>query len=288
MSAELYYEKVTAPDSEPVLWLYVLHGIFGAGRNWASVIRRVVRARPEWGALLVDLRQHGNSQGFPPPHTVAAAADDLEGLASRTGTLPSAILGHSFGGKVALLLAGGAGPAAAALRQVWVIDSTPEAREPAGSAWSMLHRLRSLPERFASRDDLVRALTADGLDAPIAQWMATNLEPAGDGYRWRFDLDALEALLLSFFETDAWQVVEQPREGLEVHLVKAEASRVLEGAALERSERAAVGGRTRVHRVAGGHWVNAENPDAVERLLVQLLPGEAELSQGTLPGPGGR
>jgi hypothetical protein len=27
-----------------------------------------------------------------------------------------------------------------------------------------------------------------------------------------------------------------------------------------------------VHRVAGGHWVNADNPAALEALLVQMLP----------------
>jgi esterase len=157
-----------------------------------------------------------------------------------------------------------------------VMDSTPEAREPGGSAWSMLNIVRSLPDRFPGRQALVDALVAHGMQQPVAQWMATNLEAGDDGtYRWRFDLDALEALLHSFFETDAWDVVESPREGLQVHLLKAEESSVLEGAALARAEAAAAGGaggRTVVHRVAGGHWVNAENPGAVQDLLIRLLP----------------
>jgi esterase len=269
----LSHEKLTASAVVPTRWLYVLHGIFGAGRNWASVIRRVVRARPEWGALLVDLRQHGASQNFPPPHTVAAAAADVAVLADRTGLPPAAVLGHSFGGKVALVLAAlSDSPAVARLGQVWVIDSTPEAREPAGSAWTMLNLLRQLPDTFASRDQLIDALVEHGLARPVARWMATNLEARGDGYRWRFDFDAVEALLRSFFETDAWPVVEAPPPGMEVHLVKAEASSVLAGPGLRRSEAAQANGRTFVHRVAGGHWVNAENPAAVEALLVRLLP----------------
>jgi esterase len=269
----LNYETVTAPDGEPSHWVYVLHGIYGAGRNWASVLRRIVRQRPEWGAVLIDLREHGASHDQPPPHTVQAAAADLVELAESTGLLPSAVLGHSFGGKVALLLAGLNAPAAQSLKQVWVVDSTPEAREPAGSAWTMLGLLRSMPARFNTRDELVEALVAHGMQRPVAQWMATNLEAGDDGtYGWRFDLDALEALLHSFFETDAWAVIEQPRTGLEVHLLKAEESSVLEGEALARAERATENGSAFVHRVAGGHWVNAENPKAVEDLLVQLLP----------------
>jgi pimeloyl-ACP methyl ester carboxylesterase len=270
----LHHEQVTA-NGEPTYWLYVLHGIFGTGRNWGSVARRVVRERPEWGALLIDLRQHGRSHGFPPPHTVEAAAADLGELALQTGHLPDAVLGHSFGGKVALMFASGAAGHAAvqSLRQVWVVDSTPEAREPGGSAWAMMQLVREGPPRFATRDEAIARISDAGFAAPVAHWMATNLESGDDGYRWRFDAAALEQLLESFFRTDAWQVVESPPANVEMHLVKAEESSVLDGDALARAERASSHGRTFVHRVDGGHWVNSENPDAIERLLVQLLPG---------------
>jgi esterase len=269
----LNHDTVTAGADPPAHWLYVLHGIYGAGRNWSSVLRRVVKERPDWGAVLVDLRQHGGSQGFPAPHTVQAAARDLVDLAAGSGIVPTAVLGHSFGGKVALLFAGLPDAATSQLRQVWVVDSTPDAREPGGSAWAMLNIVRALPDRFASREDLVDALVAHRMQRPVAQWMATNLEADDDGaYRWRFDLDALEALLHSFFETDVWSVVETPRPGLEVHLLKSEESTVLDGDSLARAESAVDNGSTFLHRVAGGHWVNAENPQAVQELLVQKLP----------------
>ena len=50
----LAYEPVTSIGDAPQSWRYVLHGIFGAGKNWGSVARRLVAARPDWGALLVD------------------------------------------------------------------------------------------------------------------------------------------------------------------------------------------------------------------------------------------
>jgi esterase len=268
----LHHETVAS--GEPAHWLFMLHGIFGSGRNWGSVARRVVRARPEWGVVLIDLRQHGQSRRFPPPHTIEAAAADLGELTDYMGTAPTAVLGHSFGGKVALLFAGGAAGAKAmqSLRQVWVVDATPEVRTPGGSAWEMLQLVRRLPDRFTTRDDLIRQLVAGGVREPVAQWMATNLEPAAGGYHWRFDLDALEQLLRSFSQTDAWETVEVPPAHVEIHLVKAEDSSVLDGAALQRAEGATSNGRTFVHRVRGGHWVNAENPEAIEQLLVQRLP----------------
>src|SRR5690606_12121789 len=134
----LGHERVAT--GQPSRWLYVLHGIYGAGRNWASVARRVTRERTDWGAVPGALRQQGESQEFPPPHAVVAAAEDLVRLARGTGDDPGAVLGHSFGGKVALALARRAVPT---LRQVWVVDSSPAPREPGGSAWEMLEIVRS-------------------------------------------------------------------------------------------------------------------------------------------------
>ena len=107
----LHRERVTASGADPGSHLVFLHGIFGAGRNWATVAHHLVRERPEWGALLVDLRQHGSSQGFPTPHTLAAVAADVGRLILASEHPVRGVLGHSFGGKVALeLVRGGLQP----------------------------------------------------------------------------------------------------------------------------------------------------------------------------------
>jgi esterase len=249
--------------------LYVLHGIFGSGRNWSSVIRRFTRAKPEWAARLVDLRQHGDSQGFPPPHTIEAAAHDLIDLARHNQESPNAILGHSFGGKVALMYAREHGTT---LDQVWVIDSTPEARAADGSAWTMLQLLRTVPREFASRDQLIQMLVGFRIPMPTAQWMATNLQQQeGGAYRWRFDLDALEQMLNDFFAQDLWSVLENPPGQAQIHIVKAQESNVLTPAAVERVRQMSQDGRVFYHEVAGGHWVNADNPDGLLALMTQYL-----------------
>jgi esterase len=249
--------------------LYVLHGIYGAGRNWSSVIRRLVRSCPDWSARLLDLRQHGGSQGFAGPHTIEAAARDIFELSQHLGEQPAGILGHSFGGKVALMYAR---QHPEGLKQVWVIDSTPEARQPDGSAWQMLELIRNTPREFQSRDELIGILTQSGIATPTAQWMATNLENQGGVFRWRFDFDTIEQLLRDFFDQDMWDVLESPPEGAEIHLVKAEESSVLTPAAVQRVEEiGARNGRVFLHRVTGGHWVNAENPEGLLSLLTAHL-----------------
>ena len=265
----LHHETVTAEGASPGHWIYMLHGIFGSGRNWGSVARRLVRARPEWGVALVDLREHGSSSGFPPPHTVDACARDVAELAQSTGRPIDVLLGHSFGGKVALShLAQGGEPL-----QVWVVDSTPETGRAGGSASQMLEVVRGLPPRFESRDALVSALGEAGIAVPVARWMATNLEgDPEEGYRWRFNLEAIGALLRDFFTRDLWDTLSRSRGGSTVHLIKARDSGVLSGSAVARIRGLEGEGGVFLHEVEGGHWVNADNPDALHGLLQTHLP----------------
>lgn len=266
----LSHDEIKSADSGAQM-LYVLHGIFGAGRNWSSVVRRFVRSCPEWSARLIDLRQHGTSQGFAEPHTIQAAARDVFQLAEHLNERPAAVLGHSFGGKVALMYAR---EHPEDLQQVWVIDSTPEAREPDGSAWQMLEIIRNTPREFESRDQLIGILEESGVARPTAQWMATNLENREGAYHWRFDFDSIEALLRDFFKEDMWDVLESPPQGCEIHLVKAEQSNVLSTAAISRVEELGKkNGQVFLHRVPGGHWVNAESPEALLAAMTAHLRG---------------
>ncbi|HET9985437.1 MAG TPA: alpha/beta fold hydrolase [Longimicrobiales bacterium] len=271
MVSVLAHERVATPGVTPGRWIYMLHGIYGAGRNWGSIARRVVRDLPDWGAVLVDLREHGESGGFEGPHTLEAAAADLAALVE-VGPPSTALLGHSFGGKVALVYAR-RHATRAGLRQLWVVDSTPEAGGARGSAWEMLEVLRRLPGPFASRTAAVEALQAQGIELPVAQWVSSNLAREGESYRWRLDLDVMEELLRDFARTEAWDAVEDPPPGLVIHFVKAEGSSILTETAAARIEAAGrASGRVFLHRVAGGHWVNAENPEALLTLLVRELP----------------
>lgn len=264
--AELSTRAVAAQEASPEKWVGVLHGIYGAGRNWRSVARALVGARPDWGGVLVDLREHGESRGFQPPHTLERTARDL-GALEAPGPV-RAMLGHSFGGKVALLRARDD----QTLEQVWVVDSTPEARQPEGGAWEMLRVLRAVPGSFEDRDAAVRALEAEGVAQPVALWMTTNLHWRDDAYRWRLDLETMEALLRDFFRTDLWEIVESPRPGVEIHFIRATDSSIL---GLEQAERIRMAGRRTgavfLHDVVGGHWLNADNPDALVELLAKHL-----------------
>ena len=139
MNQVLHHEPVAAAGRIPQSWLFILHGIYGSGRNWASLAKQLVQRRSDWGVVLVDLRAHGKSQGFEPPHTIAATAADLVQLTESIGYRPRAVLGHSFGGKVALAFGA---RRTVELDQTWVIDAPPQPAEPNGLAWDMVSMLR--------------------------------------------------------------------------------------------------------------------------------------------------
>jgi esterase len=266
MAAHLNVEEVTASGASPARWITVLHGIFGTGRNWASVARGIAGARPEWGLLLVDLRQHGGSTGFKPPHTLARAAADLDAVTG-TRTVP-VVMGHSLGGKVALIRARDDH----GVEQAWIVDSTPEVREAGVGPWSLLKMIRGMPDEFPDRQAAAGMLMDRGIELGIARWMATNLERRGDAFRWRLDLDDMEALLLDFCRTDLWSVVEDPRPGLVLHFIRATGSAVLSAEAIGRIRAAGEhSGRVFLHDVRGNHWLNADNPDALVKLVAAGL-----------------
>jgi esterase len=188
--------------------------MFGSGANWRTLARRLTAGRPDWGLALVDLRMHGGSLAAPPPHTVATAAADLvrlDAALAGQGHSVRGVIGHSFGGKVALLYAG---QRAGAVQRVWILDSDPAAhpgalmRPEPGSTVAVLELLERLPRQFASRDAFVAAVVAAGFQPGLAQWLGMNIVHDDGAYCQRLDPAAMRSLLTSYYETDAWPQAE--------------------------------------------------------------------------------
>ena len=93
---QLAHAEVTAAGSAPDKSMLFLHGIFGSGANWRTFARRYVEAKPDWSAVLVDLRKHGDSQAFEGPHDLAHCANDVANLAASLALPVRGIIGHSL------------------------------------------------------------------------------------------------------------------------------------------------------------------------------------------------
>lgn len=256
-------------EADQTVW--ILHGIFGSGRNWEVFGRRFVAAYPHIRIVLVHLRGHAGSRDLPPPHTMRACALDLQRLSTHLGSGPDVMWGHSFGGKVALTYlreTGGAG-----LRALWSLDSPPGS-SPAGGTdqvssevGRLIAALEDIELPVARRSAVQDALRSRGLSRGVAGWMATNLVRVDDGYVWHFDSDVLAALLIDYWNEDLWATAESPPGDVEVHLVHAGQSDRWTSEDLAR-----LGRLKNVHKLpSAGHWLHVDNPEALAELLGQAF-----------------
>ncbi len=233
----------------------IVHGILGSGRNWRTISRKLASALPEWHFITVDLRNHGDSHGFGGPHDLRACAADLASLQ------PELIVGHSFGGKVAL----------ASLRdhgvpEVWVLDALPGPLAGPSDVEEVIRALREVPLPLARREDLARHLP---LSPSLVAWMTTNLRSTPEGLVWRFDLDAVQEMMRSYWETDFWPLVESTTAS--VTFVRALRNERWTPAVLERFEALPPWSPVRLLELDAGHWLHADDPEGLVALLVDGL-----------------
>lgn len=94
----LHFMDHPGPEDRP--GLLIAHGLYGSGRNWGVIAKRLSEQRR---VVTVDMRNHGSSPWFK-THSYEDLAQDLaEVLAHLGGTFD--VLGHSMGGKAAMMLA---------------------------------------------------------------------------------------------------------------------------------------------------------------------------------------
>jgi pimeloyl-ACP methyl ester carboxylesterase len=246
-----------------------LHGILGRRANWRSFARKFVRRRADLGAILVDLRKHGDSQEFAAPHTVAACAQDLRELIADLALPVRGVAGHSFGGKVALSFAA----AAAGVEELWLLDSMPGVRDGAaepGSPIRVIQILRDLAPRFSTRDEFVRAVIDAGIHPTTAHWLAMNVRREGHSYVFCLDLAAVDELLADYLRRDDWNVLEQPPAGGRIHVVVADRSNVWKPEDRARASRLAEAGTLELTVMPDvGHWMHVEDQGG----LLDILTG---------------
>lgn len=267
MSFTCAHDVVVATDARPHRTAFFLHGILGSRGNWRGFARTLVARHPDWRVVTVDLRGHGQSHGAPAPHTVAACASDLRRLAGQLGLRPEVVVGHSFGGKVALSYARDHG---AGLKAVWSLDSPPGINhrlDDDHQVARVIAAIKAVPMPAPHRRAVVTHFEEAGFGAAIAGWMTTNLRRTPEGFRWTFDLPVVDALLADYRGLDLYPFLEAPPPNLSVHMVLGGRSdRWLEGEG-ERLEKLP---EVAVHWLPdAGHWVHIDDPGGLRAALAQ-------------------
>lgn len=264
----LAYDLIASDHADPERTVFLLHGILGSRRNWGTLGRRLSEAHPGRRFVLVDLRGHGDSHGQGTPDTVEACARDLVHLAQTLECHPETVIGHSFGGKVALAY-GRLRPKG--LRHLWSLDSPPDSDAVASaiSVTSVIETARTAPIPFSHRLAAVPHFEANGFDRSVAAWMTTNLKRTEDGFVWRFNLDVVSALLEDYVRTSMWSFLEDPERTVHVHFLLAARSHWWRGPVESRLMDL---DRSFTHILEdAGHWVHMDDPDGLLAALATTL-----------------
>lgn len=178
-------------DAPPVL---CLHGAYDHGRMWDGFAPRV--AELGYRVVAPDLRGHGDSGRLASGHVFAASALDVALLSRHVGP-PVGIIGHSFGGGQALMVAGvwpelvrwvvdldGLGPPAAAFEEGDLVEAATKGLDVA-------ERVRAAPPRVhATREAMVERRASVNVRLPRT-WVEHLVEHGSrqveGGFVWKAD-----------------------------------------------------------------------------------------------------
>jgi len=255
---KLYHRQFgESRDAVPVL---LLHGLLGSLVNWQKIARKLAQTRR---VIVPDLRNHGRSPHDPDVSYEAMAADVLE-LLDELEVPRSVVIGHSMGGKTAMVLAL---QHPGCVERLGVVDIAPVTYS--GRLAMLLDALLALPlEQITNRAHADELLAQSIADKAVRGHMLQNLQHGDHGWRWRNNLQALR---------DGLDVVsafpELPEAAAYVGrtiFIRGENSNYIEPEHLPRIRQLFPTAEMTVVPGAG-HWVYAEQPGAFLSVLEGFL-----------------
>ena len=243
-----------------------LHGLFGQGKNWASVAKSLSR---DFRVTLVDLPDHGRSD-WTDHFSYVEMADAVAAVVGASMSEPFHLVGHSMGGKAAMVIA---------LRhpdlvsRLVVVDVAPVRYDRLSGFGRYIAGMRGLD--LASTPDRATAdaaLASSVSDPVVRGFLLQNLrrQPEPPGWRWQLNLDLLGDQL---GEIGGWPELDlQPYAGPVLWLAGAHSDYITPAYAPAMRRLF-----PRVQLVTiknSGHWVHAERPE----IFVAALRGFLHLT----------
>lgn len=237
-----------------------LHGLFGSQENLGMINRGLSEQFCVHG---LDVRNHGRSPHDPIMNYAAMASDVLEYMDDHQLDKVS-LVGHSMGGKVAMTLSL---MFPERIHRLAVIDIAPVAYQERRHD-RILEGLSSLDlSNFSSRSEADRHLQAYVPELDIRQFLLKNLYRSDQGgYAWRMNLGII---IQHYDEVMAGQSSATGFNGKTLFIKGGESDYIQSE---HRESVLALFPAASVKVVPGaGHWVHAQKPELVTRMLNQFL-----------------
>ena len=171
---------LSGPDTLPAL--LIVHGLFGSARNWGVIAKKLSATRT---VHAVDMRNHGDSPRGD-SHTYADMAQDLGEVIAALGG-PMDVLGHSMGGKAAMVLAL---TQPTLVNRLIVADIAPMAY--GHTQMPLIDAMQELDIKpLKSRRDADTALSATVEDPGVRAFLLQSLDLRASPPAWKLSLEVL-------------------------------------------------------------------------------------------------
>ena len=242
----------------------ILHGLFGSGRNWRSVAQHLA-ARHR--VLSFDLRNHGGSP-WADGMSYGEMVEDLRVSLRAHGIERAALLGHSMGGKVAMLMAL---LHSGLVDRLVLVDIAPAANPP--SLLAYIHAMRGVDFRGVTRRGEADLQLAEAVPDPAERgFLLQNLVIGQNGAHWRLNLEAIErgfSEIVGFPDLPAGTVY--PGRALFISGARSNYIQPEHEPSIRH-----LFPQARITRIEGaGHWVHAEQPQAFLQAITPFLSAAA-------------
>lgn len=163
----------------------ILHGLFGSSRNWQTAAKTLSE---DYQVITPDLRNHGQSFHAQSMTYTEMAEDILELI--KTNSLDNVcLIGHSMGGKVAMI---NALLHSHVIDKLAVLDIAPVSYEHRyGKLFQAMHNLPL--DQIKNRNEAGEILNDQINDLFLTQFLLQNLVRTEDGFEWRINLPAIQS-----------------------------------------------------------------------------------------------
>ena len=243
-----------------------LHGLFGQGRNWTQIAKALAGSHR---VTLVDLPDHGRS-GWTDGFDLVEVADRIAGLVDEHD--PVALVGHSLGGKVAMVLAL---RHAELVERLCVVDIAPVDYQQLSEFAGYIEAMRGLDlGSLTQRADAEAALAEAVPNKVVRSFLLQNLrrETRSDGdsdWRWQPNLEGLRRSLPQIKSWPADAVAQDRYDGPVLWVAGQDSGYVKDDYA-PAMDRLFPHNR-RVTIKGAGHWVHSEKTEVFLEVLRRFL-----------------
>lgn len=250
---QLFYREFGA--GPPVI---ILHGLFGFSDNWQTIAKALADRHL---VITPDLRNHGRSP-HTESHSYPEMAEDLREFMEENWIHSAILIGHSMGGKVAMQLALNYPDF---IEKLVVVDIDPGLAEDNHSP--IFRALLALDlSKIRERKEAEQYLSEKIADVGTRQFLLKNITRDENGaYSWKMNLPVLWAHFQEILAPVSGEPFQKPAlfiRGSKSNYIKPSETALI----------MSLFPQARIETIEGaGHWVHADKPNELLRVLNEFL-----------------